>query len=166
VKTLAEAVGDSVGRDRLVPPMAGLAAGCAFFLNVRDFPVGAHFAIPTGHAPARQGSKAEESDEAHETSMRRVCKPRADFSSKIQIGTHREKLRVSRTRSRHAVPVRGSNPQIPGIGWMRSPTLWIRPFSKLGKRRSASGRYHECKQVTVPSVDKKGAHVLTIWYGP
>ena len=65
MEALAEPVGDAVRTDRLIAPMAPLAAGDSLFLDIRDLAFGAHFAVTARHTPARQGGEAEESDQAH-----------------------------------------------------------------------------------------------------
>ena len=65
VEAFAEPVGYAVGTDRLIAPVAVLAAGDALFLDIGDLAIGAHFAVPTGDTPARQSGEAEESDETH-----------------------------------------------------------------------------------------------------
>jgi len=125
VESLAETVGDAIRTDRLVAPVARLAAGHALFLDVGDLAVGAHFAVPTGHTPTGQGREAEESDETHKSRLRslqaacRIC----TNSFEALLGAKYGGYRGPGPRFTPGA-VREAN-QVEDLIWMMSPSRWI-----------------------------------------
>ena len=49
------------------------STGLAFFLDVRDFTTGGHFAVTANHAAAGESGEAEEPNETH-TILRTMCR--------------------------------------------------------------------------------------------
>lgn len=184
VEAFAEPVGHAVRTDRLIAPVAVLAAGHALFLDVGDLAIGAHFAVSTGHTPARQGREAEESDETHKV-------PTISFASGVpRLAITARRIAVVQNTAGISDPAAVQSPNrresvrsVLGRAWMAITKRldheskatsrhadWTRDV--LARRRALDEslpadimNVSECKRLRFWSVDTVSAHLSAIWHG-